>query len=122
MSSQALAVALFIFVISLFIAVSFMVMNFFSKTGNTGFKYFNLKGGVFYVIFLICLFMALFSSLISALIGVKSRLNKRFNSNLLSCIGSITLACILSMIGFTNFVSIVYPIIGVVNFIIYVFL
>ncbi len=112
-----------ILTIILFVFVRFFNANLYLKNSQMPFlNYFSCKGGVVYLIYVIGLFLALFSSLITTLVGVKSRLNKRLNSNLLSSVGAIVLSSAISLIGFSNFISIVYPIVGIINFVIYVFL
>ena len=107
----------------LFIFVKFFNDNLYLKHSEMPFlKYFKEKGGVLFVFFIMGLFMALFSSLITSLIGVKNKLKQKLNSNLFSTVLTIILSCSFSLIGFSNFVLIVYPLIGIINFIIYVFL
>lgn len=107
----------------LFVFVKFLNSNLYLKTNTMPFlKYFCIKGGAFYLIFLFGLFFALISSLLTSLVGVKKQIMKRIESNLLATFGAILLAFLISFIGFTNFISIVYPMIGIINFIIYVFL
>lgn len=109
--------------ILLFVFVKFLNSNLYLKTSEMPFfKFFKLKGGVCYVVFIIGLLTALFSSLLTALLGVKNTLKEKFGSNVLSCIFAIVLSLVVSLIGFENFVSVVYPIVGIINFIIYVFL
>lgn len=109
--------------ILLFVFVKFFHNNLYLKHSEMPFlKYFKEVGGFLYIFFIMGLFMALFSSLITSLIGVKNVLIQKIKSNLFSTILTIVLSCFFSLIGFSNFVLIVYPMIGIINFIIYVFL
>lgn len=86
------------------------------------FDYFKTQGGVMYFVYILGLILALLSSLLSCLIGVKRCVGKRIKSNFFTTGSSILLSMTISLIGFSNFVSIVYPIIGLINFIIFIFL
>ena len=86
------------------------------------FEYFKNVGGVKFALFICGLFLAILSSLLTALVGVKQRLFNVFKGNILSSGLAIFVSLLLSLIGFSNFVQVVYPIVGVINFIIFVFL
>lgn len=107
--------------LTLFIA--FFNNNLYLKNAEMPFlKFFKMKNGFAYIMFVIGLVFALFSSLITSLLGVKNFLNQKLNSNLLSTFGAVVLSCFISLLGFSKFVSVVYPLIGFINFVVYVFL
>jgi uncharacterized membrane protein YkvI len=85
-------------------------------------EYFSRKGTPLKLIFSVGLIFALISSLIGSLIGVKRGLSKKINSKMLASLLSVLLAYCLSFFGFKFFVSVIYPIIGIINFVIFVFL
>lgn len=107
----------------LLVFVRFLLVNIESCNGEMPFlTYFKSKAGLLIYVYVIGLIFALLSSLLSCLIGVKRGVKRIFSSNFLATCVSILLSMCFSLIGFSNFVSIVYPAIGVLNFIIFVFL
>ncbi len=85
-------------------------------------KFFKNVGGVICNVFIIGLLLALFSSLLAALVGVKNKIKNKISSNFLATLTTIVLALGFSLFGFSNFIKIIYPIVGIINFVIYVFL
>lgn len=112
-----------IMTIILLIFIKFFNHNLYLKNSEMPFlKYFKNRGGAIYIIFLMGLLLSLLSSLLTAMIGVKKVFRNKISSNLFATFATMGLVLIFSFIGFSNFISIVYPIIGIINFIIYVFL
>ena len=117
----------FLFSLSLTFLLLVFVMfmfNFFNlKNQEMPFlSYFKTKSRVMYFIYILGLFLALLSSLISCLVGVKNWFRNAVKSNIFATGISILLSMVISLIGFSSFVLIVYPIIGIINFIIFIFL
>lgn len=107
----------------LFIFVKFFLKNsYLANAEMPFFKFFKNQGGVVFVLFVFGLMLALVSSLATALIGVKEQIKQSVNSNFLATAMALIFVGIASLIGFSNFVFYAYPIIGVLNFIIFVFL
>lgn len=73
-------------------------------------------------LFLVGMFACLISTLLSCLIGIKERLKTVFHSNLYQTFLSIMLAVLVGTLDFSVFISLIYPLIGVINFIVFVFL
>jgi len=73
-------------------------------------------------IYIIGLFLALISSLLSCLIGVKRGILKFSKNNIVASGFSVILVLLLGMISFSTYVSVIYPIIGAINFVIFIFL
>lgn len=86
------------------------------------FAFFNTKGVVLKSIYIAGLLFGLLSTLLSCLLGVKKEIFSFFNKNLFSSFIAIMLALVLSFIDFKIFVSCIYPIIGFLSLIMYVFL
>lgn len=84
--------------------------------------YFDSAPAIVKVIFNVGLLFALVSSLIGSLFGVKRGVVRKFDSNIFASICSVVVAFALSFFGFKFYVSIVYPLIGIINFVIFVFL
>ena len=117
----------FLFSLSLTFLLLVFVMfmfNFFNlKNQEMPFlSYFKTQSRVMYFTYIVGLIFALLSSLLSCLVGVKIWVGRLIKSNFFATGISILLSMFISLIGFSNFVSIVYPIIGIINFIIFIFL
>ena len=74
------------------------------------------------ILFIIGMFFALISTLISCLIGAKRDFEKVGFSKITAVLGAMLSSFILSQINFSTFVSYIYPVVGFINFVIYVFL
>lgn len=85
-------------------------------------NYFQSKRKALFIIFIFGLIFALMSSLLSALFGVKNTIQKFFKQKYLASAVAIILSVLISFLGFSTFVKVVYPVIGVINFVIFVFL
>lgn len=123
----------------LFIFVNFASKNLFLADFSMPFlTHFAMRGGAMLVVFSIGLFLALVSGLLSALFAVKHFLVSRIKSpytlnksgksrlkvkyNLLFTALAILLSVGFGFINFDVYISIIYPIIGGVNFVILLFL
>ena len=110
--------------LTLFLVVFVLFLKsheFYTKNSMPILSYFGEVGGVGFAVFAIGLVLALVSSLLSSLIGVKRFfLNK--TTNMCATLFAIVLSLMLSIFDFSFFVSVVYPLIGFINFIIFVFL
>lgn len=84
--------------------------------------YFEKKGGVVLIFFILTLLLGLFSTMISCLIGIKRVFILQKFTVFSSTFCAVLLSVVLGLIDFSVYVKIIYPIIGVMNFIIYVFL
>lgn len=84
-------------------------------------EYFSEVGGIPLFLFSVGLVLALVSSLLTSLVGVKRTFLKR-TTNFNSSLFAVVLALLLSVFDFSFFVSVVYPLIGFINFVIFVFL
>lgn len=81
-------------------------------------EYFSHFGNGVYIFYVFGLFLALISSLLGCLVGVKRETSKFVKNNVLASGLCVVVALTLGMIDFSVFVSIIYPIIGAVNFIV----
>lgn len=90
---------------------------------NMPFLSYFLNQGLFLKIFFSSLlFLALISSLMSALIGFKSFIGCKVKGNFNATLVTLVLSLLVSVFDFEFFVSIVYPLVGIINFVIFVFL
>lgn len=85
--------------------------------------FFKIKGNKFLLsLFSVGMFACLISTLLSCLLGIKQGLKSVFSSNLWQTFLAVVLALFVGMLDFSVFISIIYPVIGVINFIIFVFM
>lgn len=84
--------------------------------------FFKSEGGILYTIFTFGLLGGLISTLIACLIGVKRGFVRKNFSNTSASFVAVFLALLIGIINFKFFVKIIYPIIGILNFIVFVFL
>ncbi len=83
--------------------------------------FFMGKGRIFSKIFAFGLLSCLVSTLVTCLIGVKNNLITFFKkSNFIATVLAVCFAMIISIIPFKLYVSIIYPILGAINFVIFV--
>lgn len=109
-----------ILTILLSIFILFLNKNaFFSKFPMPFLEYFSMCDKWIYVLYVIGLFLALSASYLSCLVGVKRGLGLLHNNNFVISGISIVLTLLLGLIDFTVYVSIIYPLIGVLNIIIF---
>lgn len=107
----------------LFVFVNFLLNNsYLANSEMPFFKFFQHRGGVVFVLFVLGLVLALMASLATTLLGVKKQIQHFTKSNFLATAVALVLVGLASLIGFSNFVFYVYPIIGILNLIIFVFL
>lgn len=85
-------------------------------------EYFSHKGGALYFIYVIGLVLALISSLMGCLFGVKKEIKPFVKKNFWASAFAIVLPFVFGFVDFKFFVTIVYPIVGVINFVIFLFL
>ena len=114
----------FSFVLTLLLIVFVLFFNANAKIAESSMpflSYFKSKGGALFYVFSVGLILALVSSLLAALIGLKRRFISK-TSNLVATLLSIFLGLVVSVFDFSFFVSVVYPLVGFVNFVIFVFL
>ncbi len=87
--------------------------------------YFSELGLGFKLVFSVGLVMSLLSTLLTCLIGVKSRVGNMLtinNSNIASSFLAVMMSVVVGVLPFSFFTKIIYPVIGVLNFIVFVFL
>lgn len=85
--------------------------------------FFEEKSLIFKLIFSVGLVVCLLTTLTSCLLGVKRRVIDAFDvSNIFASFVVLLAALCVSILPFTVFVNVIYPIIGIINFVIYVFL
>lgn len=86
-------------------------------------KFFTKEGGFILKIFCFGLLICLLTTLITCLIGVKKMTMERFTlSNFSATSISVSACIVVSILPFNFFVSVIYPILGVLNFVVFVFL
>ena len=85
-------------------------------------KLFKQKGGWMFVVYVLGLLMGLVSTLLACLMGVKSKLKNKISSNGFATFLAVFLSLVLSFFEFSFFVEFVYPIVGMINFVVFVFL
>lgn len=86
-------------------------------------SFFESKGRVSLLIFVVGIILCLLTTLISCLLGVKMRFSEKFNmKNISASFVSVLVTILVSVVPFSVFVNVIYPIIGILNFAIYVFL
>ena len=73
-------------------------------------------------VFVVGMFFALISTMISCLIGAKRDFEKVGFSKITAVFGAMLSSLILSQINFSTFVLYIYPFVGFINFVIYIFL
>ena len=84
--------------------------------------YFVNDGEVLKILFPILLFVALISSLMSSLFGLKKFLVQKVKANFKATFFTMIISFVLSFFEFKFYISFVYPLVGILNFIIFVFL
>lgn len=84
--------------------------------------YFRTKNNYLSVVFIVGLVFGLLSTLIGCLLGIKKWCKCLFGDEFYSAIFAVLLAMIFGMIDFSIYVKYIYPIIGVINFVIFVFM
>lgn len=84
--------------------------------------YFKEKGHVLKSFYVVGLFVAIITTLLSCLIGVKRWFLDKNMSNFAASFIAVMICMVLSVFDFSFFVSYIYPIIGILNFIIFIFL
>lgn len=84
-------------------------------------EFFKGQGSGLFYVFCLGLVFSLVSSLLSSLLGVKRFLRFKL-SNFCASLFAVFMGLILSIFNFSFFVSFVYPLVGFINFIIFVFL
>lgn len=86
-------------------------------------NFFESKGRASLFIFVVGLILCLLTTLISCLLGVKARFSEKFKlKNFSASFVSVFVAILVGSVPFSVFVNVIYPIIGILNFAIYVFL
>lgn len=85
-------------------------------------SYFSSKGSFLKIFFSVVLFLSLISSLMSALIGFKRVVIKKVKGNFRATILTLIFSLMLGILDFRIFVSTIYPLVGIINFVIFVFL
>lgn len=84
--------------------------------------YFKTKNIGVYLVFILGLILGLLSTLIGCLLGTKKWVKSIFDDEFYSTIFTVLIVMIFGLIEFSVFVKYIYPIIGVINFIIFVFM
>ena len=85
-------------------------------------EYFRHKGGIISSVFCLGLIIALLSTLLSSLVGLKFKIQSAFNLKDLFCSTfSFLIAFFVGFLPFNVFSGILYPILGAINLIIFVF-
>lgn len=122
-SKTILSLCLSLLLIFLIVTISFMILKnknlvCFSMPFLVLFK---LNGGVVFWLFLIGLVMCLISTAVSCLIGVKNKCNFSKNDEKFAKLFVMILSLILGQIPFPIFIKIIYPVVAILNFLIFVF-
>ena len=84
-------------------------------------KLFGENGKVLKTIFCVGVIFSMVSTCVGCLFGVKSKIIHKTDDNLFSSIVCVLMALILGNFSFDFFVSVVYPVIGFLNFLIFIF-
>lgn len=120
---------MFAFLFSGLLSILLLVFGLFLKNNYSLTEYempflelFFKKGYMFKYIFAFGLLFALMSSLLSALVGVKRGVERVVKDKFFVVVISVMLAFVLGFVRFSFFSHIMYPIIGIINFIIFVFM
>ena len=109
-----------ILVVLLSIFILFLNKNaFFISFSMPFLEYFSRCDLWVYVLYVIGLFLALAASYLSCLVGVKRGIGAVVKNNFVSSVLSVALSLVIGTINFTFFVSVVYPIIGAINIVIF---
>lgn len=82
---------------------------------------FEEKGKILKIVFSVGVIFSMISTSVGCLFGVKSKIVHKTGDNLFSSVVCVLVSLILSNFSFNFFVSVVYPIIGFLNFLIFVF-
>ena len=85
-------------------------------------SYFATRGTILKFFFSIGLLIALLSTLMACLLGVKRGILNKVGDNFFATSLAVVFSLLLGCFNFSFFVSVIYPIIGIMNFIIFVFL
>ncbi len=84
--------------------------------------FFKMQGELKVFVFSVGLVLCLLTTLISCLLGLKRTLVSKKLSNLSASFLAVFVSMVIGMVPFSVFVNVVYPIIGIVNFAIFVLL
>ena len=76
-------------------------------------------GVIWKYLYLLSLWLAIFSSLISTIYGIQNCLKMYIGNKLIRVLLSVVICYIVSLIGFDNIVSVLYPLIGCIGLIYY---
>lgn len=115
--SLLLSVPLLIFVLFLLLNPSFLAST------MPFLEFFVQRGGFVSKIFAFGLLVCLLTTFITCLIGMKSKISEKFSlSNFISASVSLFMVLVVSVLPFKFFVSVMYPILGVLNCVVFVFL
>lgn len=116
---------LYSFVLVLLLGIFCLFLNKFQFLTNQSMpllSFFESLGKGKVLVFSMGLVLCLLTTLISCLIGIKKSFIDKKLTNLSASFLATILAMIVGMVPFSVFVNVIYPIIGIVNFVIYVFL
>ncbi len=114
----SLALCLLLGVFCLF----FEKFHYFAKCSMPMLSFFQMQGEGKTLVFSLGLVLCLLTTLISCLMGTKKSLMNKNLTNLTASFVATILAIAVGIIPFSFFVNVIYPIIGVINFVIYVIL
>lgn len=118
----------FSFLFSLVCLVLILIFSLFLKTRNEIFgtmpllNYFSRVGGFVYFLFVFLLFGALISSLLGSLLGLKRWVKRKIEGDFWSAVIVVFVSFVFGLFEFEFFVAVVYPLVGVINFVILLFL
>ena len=109
-----------ILTILLVIFMLFMNKNaFFAQYSMPFLEYFSRCDKWIFVIYVLGLFLALSASYLSCVVGVKRGIKWCVKNNVVASALSVILSLVFGMIDFSVYVSVIYPIIGVINIVIF---
>ena len=111
-------IAIIVFIFAVFLKCNTNL----AKSDMPMLNYFKNSNKFLLNMFIVGLFAGLVSTLLSCLIGIKSMFVKLTKSNIWQTFLSVLLSLVVGMIDFSVFVSAIYPVVGVINLIIFVFL
>ena len=108
----------------LLLFVLFLIFNqSFTNASMPFLNFFMLRGGVMAQIFSFGLLICLLTTLITCLIGLKNKFTIKYQtSNFIATSLGMLGVLVVSILPFNFFVGIIYPILGFMNFIVFVFL
>jgi len=114
----SLSIVLMIFIMVLFLNK----YSFLSSSDMPIFEFFKSRGRGFNIFYSIVLLGGLFSTILVCLDGLKKDILNRLNSSVSASFFAVLLPLILGVLPFNFFINIIYPVIGVTNFVILLFL